>query len=534
MIYDINRMEITDINKKYIELIRGSLTCYYRGFFYCSGKRAGEESIEVLLNQYLKADCIDFTGFYGSYHIMLVDKQNNKTIVFTDNAGSCCFYYDKEKGVFSDSFLELTAASGTIKPNYNAITQFIHFDCIYGENTICEGIIRTTATDYYVCENSIIVVKDKNLLIWNSDIKYLDMHSFMEDAVYAARGLKAFEVITGGMDSRTVLSHLISLGAEVELVISGREEMVDVRIAKEISERLGKDIHISNEEVYDDDKDWLRSVFIRCDGVSGTFSRYRLHKKYTMLENLGAQLEFGGVSGELHKNSFINQDFPFYNAGKADKRRFYEMKINPSKFGPELLTPNIISYLGNMEEKVTETVFDKVDDEKSKVYFRAGSRILRDRMITLTNSNSLSVPTMFPLAEIDIMKLSYNKNAWDLELYKWHRNEVSRYCPEIASIKTDRGATLSNNKATIYSEAISSYLFLFKMGLSRTIFRKMQKNSPVVLDAFIKGRKLKEFANAMDMCKELNILNPNCIIDDIPDNLADRLMTIGLTFMKYI
>ena len=37
----------------------------------------------------------------------------------------------------------------------------------------------------------------------------------------------------------------------------------------------------------------------------------------------------------------------------------------------------------------------------------------------------------------------------------------------------------------------------------------------------------------MDKCKQLGILNKHIDIEEIPDALADRLMTIGLVFMKF-
>ena len=61
----------------------------------------------------------------------------------------------------------------------------------------------------------------------------------------------------------------------------------------------------------------------------------------------------------------------------------------------------------------------------------------------------------------------------------------------------------------------------------------MQENPIERLDVYVKGRELREFKIAMEKCKELDIIKSDCIIESIPDDLADKLMTIGLTFMNY-
>lgn len=138
--------------------------------------------------------------------------------------------------------------------------------------------------------------------------------------------------------------------------------------------------------------------------------------------------------------------------------------------------------------------------EKSKVYFRAGLEVLRYRIITLSNSSNLSIPSISPFTEINILKLTYNKNPWKLEMNKWQRREVTTYCPEIADIKTDRGLTLINTRNQIFKEFIQTYVFLVRVGLKKTIFRNRQNTSTKRLEIYTKGRELQEFKMAMAKC----------------------------------
>ncbi len=530
MIFKNDSMEFIDLNHDYNIVKTGALVCYYRGFIYFKGKKAGKESVEVLLGKYLESNEIDLNYFYGAYHLIIENKSTKQVIFFGDNAGNCCFYYNKDLRAFSDTFIEICGATRDITPDYSAITEFIHFNCIYSESTICNEVLRTSPWNYYTIDASEVRISPKYVSFFDKQTDYKNLNHFLKDLLIAASGLKIVCIITGGTDSRTVLANLESLKANFNLVISGSDELVDVQIAKKISKKINRIIHISDETIDELDNKSLLKLYKRCDGVYGFFSRYRLHKKNIMLEELCVQLELGGVSGELYKNSFLNQDFPFYNIGTINKKRFYKMKINPSNFNNKYFTKNIIELKSKMEENIIKRIFDNQKGTKAQAYFRAGIKLLQYRMVTLSNSSNISVPSISPFSEIDMMKLVYDENPWKLELNKWQRHQVSKYCSEIADIKTDRNLTLKYETRHVLKELISSYLFLVKVGVKR-LFQKKEK--PILKQnksIFIEGRHLSEFKIAMQKCKELGILNQECDIEEIPDELSDRLATIGFVF----
>ncbi|WP_300383105.1 hypothetical protein, partial [Clostridium sp.] len=211
MIFNLKDMEMIDDKNSYKILCEKNLICYFRGFLWSSGKEAGEESVKLLLKQYKKNKKIDFNELYGAYHIIFINKENNLVEFFSDNAGHCCFYYNKQKNLISDSFLEIIKVSEKVTPNYSAITEFIHFNCIYSEDTICKEISRTDAINFYMFQSRRLMSADKSLNIWESGKKYQELNDFISDTVYAAKNLKITDIITGGTDSRTVLAHLASL-----------------------------------------------------------------------------------------------------------------------------------------------------------------------------------------------------------------------------------------------------------------------------------------------------------------------------------
>ncbi len=529
MVFDKKIIESQELDKYHTASFDG-LKCFYRGFVFCSGKKAGEDSVDSLLCEYSKDRVLNLKNFYGAYHIIIIDTVRNEVLFFGDNAGNCCFYYSQNEKVICDSFLEITNKLKSITPNHDAIVQFLSFNCIYSYETICKEINRTNSMEYYILANNGIQPHKKILPKLGEDIKYNNFGEFMKDLSNAIEGLNIADVITGGTDSRTVLAHLCALNMAFKLVISGSDKSQDVLIAKEIAKVLNKEIYISDENIEKFDIEQFKSLFERSDGVYGVLSRYRLHKKSKMLEQMDIDLELGGVAGELYKNSFINQDFPFYNSGKVNQDKFYKMKINPSCFNQKFFTDMFIHKQQEMKNKVINNLFDEQDNKKSRLYYKVGAEILRHRMITLSNSNNLSIPSISPFSEIDVMNLTYSVNPWKLELNKWQRREISKYYPKISAIRTERGISLIDKKSTIIKEAISSYVFLFKIGLRRLLGAKSQtlnENKTQIYDAV---KKLKIYKTAIQKCMELNILNKQCNIDELPDDLIDRLVTVSLVF----
>jgi hypothetical protein len=128
------------------------------------------------------------------------------------------------------------------------------------------------------------------------------------------------------------------------------------------------------------------------------------------------------------------------------------------------------------------------------------------------------------------MPLAYNEKPWNLELNRWQRHEVSRYCPQIASIPTDRGTTLKDKKMSMLKEFLRTYLFLFRMGISRVLKFKKRILIRNINNDFSKIREMEIFNIAIDTTREIGILNENVNSEDIPDSIADKLLTIALVF----
>lgn len=533
MIFNTCEKLILDLENQYNKYIDNNIICYYRGFIYKKGFSEGDLSIKELLNAYQTEGKFDLSLFYGAFHIIVVDKNRDEVWFFTDNSGHCCFYYDNLNRI-SDSFLELVKIQENITPNYESIMEFIAFACIYSENTICNEVRRTNARELYSLINGKFNVQDKKVHDYSESLVYSNLNDFMNDFGKSIGNKKLGAVITGGSDSRVTLSHCVNLDIPCELLISGNELNKDVMVAKNIASMLNKKIHISDEKIESLNNNLLYNLFLCTDGVDGYTSRFRLFKKSIMVKKIGIDLEVGGVGGELFKNSFLNHEFPFYNFKNINMSKFYNFKMNPSKYDSKFLSPTMLDQQNKLKTRVLTNLFKDVGKYKGKheTFFNVGSEILRYRMVAISNYSNRLTPSLSPFTEVDILKLTYRMSPWKLEMNQFHRNEIAKYCPKIAMVKTDRGNTLINSKVQILLEVFKSYYFLVKVALKRVCFKpnKYKKRNEELKDIELKIRESELFPHTMEICKTLGVLNENSSIYDIPMELADRLITIGLVF----
>lgn len=523
----INNVNIIESFKQAVDspIISDHITAYYWGLPIYKHSLGGKESTLTIAEDY-KNGALDFNMMWGSFRILLHNNISNESIFFCDNAGNCCFFYDKSS--ISTTFLDLARTKPVLEPNYQSIAQLLMFNCVYGFDTLAVGINRTNPNSFYSITANGFKENSKELKHFSELNTFDSMHSLMERLTNATKNEKVAAIITGGTDSRCVLAHLRSLDVPVELTISGEDEHIDVKIGREIAETLGLNIHVSSGIASHGD-DWIKDAFIASDGMVGTFGRYRLLEHAKMLKQLGFTVEFGGVGGESFKNSFINQDAPFYRGNHPDFQKFYNLKISANDFPNNLIGNKIKPYIKNMQNWIHDLLYAQIIERDSKyhIYNQMGYFLLQNRVVSLSNYTNGLINTIQPLIERDGVAIAYNTNPHKLEMQRYMRNEISIFCPTLKNIPTDRGLTC--NSDSMMKETLKNYIFLVQVGLRRVFMRKTVLSSSKQRSIVAEQKYLH---NVIDICKNFNIdIFPDSIsIDNIPYKYADRLATISAVF----
>lgn len=484
-----------------------------------------ESAISTFLEDYIN-DVHDFNAVMGSFLAEIDD--NGEKVYFADNSGMRRWYYHNDNLDFCNSLK--AALPSEVNPNYSAISEYLQFGNVFSTfDTVIDRIKVSDPEKYYV-------IKDGKNKVCSKGLKSFDQIKTTDHEVEKVMGLlcdafhewkNRYAVITGGIDSRAVLAHILYQGIKPNLTITGSPNHIDVLIAKEIADLTGLQLAYIPDDI--NEEKWIDEA-IEASKIGGTVvcGTWRLYKKARFLSREGDVIECGGFAGEMYKNSFINQDYPFY-FGKINWKKFLKYKVMTGRFPIDICGEKIIN-----EVKKTEQVLIKwlqqyeVSANKNKSYFNAGYRVLQMRGSGVLTMNSFYYDAYSPLLERNVVASVYNRNPYSLEMQSWQREQVSSYCPELKGVRTDRKLTADNRKKT--AEWIKSMAFLTRIYLERLLFRKIS-DKPRIDTCFEKGLCSKQFYDAFDRCKELGIIKKEILPEQLPVNVADRLFFLGSIFI---
>ena len=117
-------------------------------------------------------------------------------------------------------------------------------------------------------------------------------------------------------------------------------------------------------------------------------------------------------------------------------------------------------------------------------------------------------------------------NPYSLEMQSFQRYEVTKKCPEIMNVKTDRNLTCNYNRR--FFEFFKSYLYLFRVASQRLFYRN--RIDIRVDKCFDVGLKHEKYKQSFDKLKGMGIIKEETDIEEVPIGLADRLFTVGVFF----
>ncbi len=449
-------------------------------------------------------------------------KDNKKKIVFGDNSGMRRFFIDYNSIAVHKEFREIIDKDANVEPNYNAIAEFLYFGCVYSDETLIKGIFISDPNKYYVITDEKIESFQKKLKpLGEIQVSDEDLVKLIHTVCESIKGMDIFCTITGGIDSRTILSCLLYNGVRPKLNITGLDSNIDVMIAREIAQKTGLDLLQISEN--DRNQNWINEMInaasIGCTGICGY---YRLYEKAKKISEYGQVVEFGGVAGEMYKNSFINQDYPFYYGAPCWKK-FIKQKITVFDFPEGICGDRIQSIIRQMDTKLLNWL-SKYNGKKAESYLEAGYFILQQRYAGIGMMNSHFYINYNPLLERNIAAYAFSKNPYRLEMQSFQRKQVSKYYPLLKSIKTDRGLTCDVSRKTV--EWFSNMFFLVRIALERILKRKKQSKI-AHNDCFKEGLESEQFKTAITRCVELGILIQDINTKSVSQDILDRLFFVG-------
>jgi len=510
---------------------------YYKGLIFVSGKKSGQESIKYIIKSILINESFQFDKIYGNFFIYIIDHSNKRQFIFIDNSGIFKAY--KYKNCISTSFLELIDFFKDItidNINYNSIVEFFHFGFTYFNNTLIEGINRIDAKEIFIFENNNHHTKEKKINSINS-ISKIKMGDFFSDLIYAIGDKKISVDLTGGFDSRLILSFFKKSDIKFELAISGQPNNKDIKIGKKVASKISKEFYPTYHTTKKFEIEDMYEIFKLSDAQVDIVDYHRNSQLNNDRLSRNVEIQLSGVGGELYKDFWWLHDFPFYNKSVTNLEKLYNFRIEATAFPHSLLGKRLLKNSKALKNdtirKLKSYVLENNTKSYDNIYFNYKMKTNAGVYVTSANNYLTSYA---PLLERELVKIGFGLKRRNRFFNYFHRKMISKNYPEISRIKTTDGTTTSSLIIDILLDIIFYIVDKVKR-IAKQIIRKILnktylQETPTNQNIYPIAKSTDLFKKSIETLKRLNIIADDADCKNIPNQLTGKILTLSLLFER--
>lgn len=438
---------------------------YWDGLLYIPGIGAGLASVEEMAVRF-EQKILDYRDLYGSFTMMIYEKESKTYTIFTDNSNLHCFFYNEN--YISDSFLTLCKQEQHLTFDDKNVIQYLLCEEVYIDETIVNGVSSSNRNNVYILKENKLTIVEKGIGNLETKSKIEDVDVFFHKMQQSLEGNKVAIALTGGYDSRLIASYLYHL-KQVEFFISGsNEEDSDIIISKKIAAMLELPHLLIKVDKEDLQIENYRNLLLHFDGQLNVASvgSYRMAYFIAQLSKT-KDLIITGDGGVLYKDWEWMTDFPFYRKKSVNLMKFFRQRM---------LILDFRKYI-NMEKKTLEDTFinDVINDmEKRKkplnsqsydeFYYTYHGETVKKNYNTVGHS----MKQYAPLWEYELAKYSYALPRRKRFYYNFIREKLSKNHKGISVVKTGYGMSASN---TLYHKVID--FFPYSMDFMKKFIRML-------------------------------------------------------------
>lgn len=513
---------------------------YFQGVIYIPYIQSGIESIKKILAGIKNLRIDDIENIRGHFFMFIIDKTNNYRYAFIDNGG--IFEAFIHKNTISTSRLELAYYLNLdpSKLNLEAVVEFLHLGHTYGGHTFFENTERIDKQHIIVYnENNRQGIRDKKLHSIDQPID-LDILDFFKGFYEAVKHKKISLDLTGGTDTRFIVSFFDYLHADFELAISGIEGIKDIEIPREIARILGKDFFATYHHIGDITDDLIRDLFYLTDAQADLLVFHRLYHFFLDRKARGVELQIGGDSGAFYKDFIWLQDFPFYNRKKPKIKRLYDLRLESISYPHDQLGEKTKALSREFRENFIKKLYTYQLETNTKTYDNIYFNYkIPGSVSTFMTVENRMLETYRPLLEPDLIRYGFGQKRSKRFFNNFQREIITRYSPGIAGVRTtESGVTCSSRRIDKLKDT-GKYVLNKQMRLTKQILRKILKKtyfteSPTNPGIFKKVAGLDIFKNQIPLLKDYGIINKDLKIEDMRDNDIGKFLVIGLLLRELV
>ena len=502
------------------------------------GSKAGEESIRQVLRQVeSQGPAAALALPKGSFALLVQDKASGEIFCAIDPFGLMRIFVSGN--ALSDDLFALARHIGfrDAELDRDAITAFLRFGCYSFGKTFDRRIRALSGDEVYKLEPDGAASRFAKLLPDAGDKAPFDFDSYLSDILLTLEGARVSLDLTGGFDTRLLAACLAQRSrAIVESAVSGPDGNPDVVLARELAGLLRLPCFQQRHDSDGLDRR-LPELLRLTNGQMGVLTFDHMHQFTQARLKRGITLSLAGVGGEVWKDFFWLQDFPFLG-GRPRLKRLYRTRIKPRTPSPKQLTPEFAARFeaaGRAYLQVMTQRFSALGRTQAYDSVYAFLRMPALAGPSISAAVRCGVPAFCPLLDLDGVRLAMAMPKRMRLFARWHRETISRYAPQLARLKTTEGLSARTGLRALGD--IPSYLSNKAARLLRKVRQRLNLpdgtprslDDPRLLD---EAKGLAAAEPAFRILKDHHILR-----DDVDPSVLDRtpferLLTLGLSLLE--
>lgn len=300
----------------------------------------------------------------------------------------------------------------------------------------------------------------------------------------------------------------------------------ELEIVKEIANLLNLNLTVIE---YDEisNKDDLDDCFILSDAQLDLLSLKSLKKAQSFRKEQKYDIVLTGVAGELYKDFFWQQDFPFYSSSKIKLEklfyyRFYPILLKDSWLGIDVGL-NVDKIHNELLKQLEHYTFENNCKKYDLIYYNIR---IKESLSIMNQATSNYLTVYSPFIEEELFKIGFNMKVTKRFFSNFHRNIITEINPTLASVKTTDGNMSISSKMTykisdMMKYPVSKFNKLIKKIKPSSNFTEVSKvNNSILENAYSESREL--LINAGILSTEFPSYT-----NEINESLVGRVITMG-------
>jgi hypothetical protein len=511
----------------------------WQGFFYIPGIQAGEESVRAFAAEVVRRGILyAITLPKGNFFIVMKELKSNQALAFVDNSGVYNAFCSDHR--IASSFLHLVRDEGISKAQIDPkhMIEFINFGSLHMGKTFFKSVRKIDG-------NEIIRFTDfgktysipKGLKGIDSSEEPIDFMQFFENLAKSIQSRQISVDLTGGYDSRLLAVVLDYFGLPFETSCSGVAGILDQRIPTVVAEKLGHPFDFTHHTI-DHLQDDIRELFTTSDGLDNVFRQHRTIQYQKNRVNRGVNLAISGAGGELYRDLFWLQDFPFYAKRTTNLDRLIHRRILSIPCSNRYLQCDWHGVNNNFAQQLKQELSGLVLDQNSKsydnIFYNFRMKTFGGRFITSFNNY---LDSYAPFLDAELVHFGFMLRRRDRFFNNFHRKIITQLNPAVSRIPTTERVSSSAIKLEIFKD-INKYIVDKGLRLAKKIGQKTLKKTYFQQSAnhsemFQRMRRLDLAHDAIRLLQNEHIISKQIELKDIGNHHIGNFISLAM-FMDYL